>query len=75
MIDINADLGEGTGNDAQIMPLIHSRNIACGGHFGDAQSMEQAMLLATRHQVKIAVITNEILINSTRTNKLRSMIL
>lgn len=53
MIDINADLGEGTGNDAQIMPLIHSCNIACGGHFGDAQSMEQAMLLATRHQVKI----------------------
>ncbi|WP_203292799.1 5-oxoprolinase subunit PxpA [Luteirhabdus pelagi] len=52
-IDINADLGEGKGNDADIMPLISSCNIACGGHFGTDETMRTAIRLAKRHQVKI----------------------
>jgi len=52
-IDINADLGEGSGNDAQIMPLISSCNIACGGHYGDETSMRTAIRLAKKHGVKI----------------------
>lgn len=52
-IDINADLGEGTGNDASIMPLISSCNIACGGHYGDEESMRTTIQLALKHRVKI----------------------
>lgn len=52
-IDINADLGEGTGNDELLMPLISSCNIACGGHVGDAVSMQQTISLAKQHSVKI----------------------
>ena len=52
-IDINADLGEGSGNDAAIMPFISSCNIACGGHFGDEKSMRETIVLAKKHQVKV----------------------
>jgi len=31
-IDINCDMGEGGDYDVDIMPLISSCNIACGGH-------------------------------------------
>lgn len=50
-IDLNADLGEGSGNDAALMAVITSCNIACGGHAGDERSMRQALQLALRHNV------------------------
>ncbi|WP_105617403.1 5-oxoprolinase subunit PxpA, partial [Cronobacter sakazakii] len=50
-IDLNADLGEGCGNDAQLMPLISSANIACGFHAGDAQTMRESVRLALAHGV------------------------
>ena len=34
-IDINCDLGEGSGNDAALVPYISSCSIACGGHAGN----------------------------------------
>ncbi len=52
-IDINCDLGELTGNDADLMPYLSSCNIACGGHVGDAQSMKETIELAVMHDVKI----------------------
>ncbi len=52
-IDINADLGEGTGLDAAIMPLISSCSIACGGHYGTDESMRNTIRLAEKHMVKI----------------------
>lgn len=52
-MDINADLGEGAGNDEQIMPLITSCNIACGGHYGDRNSIRKTVKLAQKHRVKI----------------------
>jgi len=52
-IDINADLGEGAGFDAELMPLISSCSIACGGHFGDEDSMRAALQLAKKHDVKV----------------------
>lgn len=52
-IDINADLGEGIGNEAQLMPLISSCNIACGGHAGDEYLMRTVVKLAKQHRVKI----------------------
>ncbi len=53
MIDLNADLGEGCGNDAEIMKYISSCNIACGGHTGDETSMREAMQLAKLNHVRI----------------------
>ena len=52
-IDINVDLGEGIGNDALIMPLISSCNVACGGHFGSAETILQTIKLAIANNVKI----------------------
>ncbi|MFK8037147.1 MAG: 5-oxoprolinase subunit PxpA [Crocinitomicaceae bacterium] len=52
-IDINCDLGEGARNDAKLMHYISSCNIACGGHFGDRESMINAIRLAKKNNVKI----------------------
>ncbi|MDG1333621.1 MAG: 5-oxoprolinase subunit PxpA [Crocinitomicaceae bacterium] len=52
-IDINCDLGEGMPNDAELMPLISSCNIACGGHFGTKETMRSAIQLAKLHKVKV----------------------
>jgi UPF0271 protein len=50
-IDINADLGESpesltNGADFELMRHITSANIACGGHAGDAWTMERTLELA-----------------------------
>ena len=52
-IDINADVGEGIGNESQLLPLISSCNIACGGHAGDEVSMKMIVRLAKLLKVKI----------------------
>jgi 5-oxoprolinase (ATP-hydrolysing) subunit A len=52
-IDLNADVGEGCGQDAALMPLISSANIACGIHAGDNDSMREAVALALEHGVAI----------------------
>ncbi len=52
-IDLNCDLGEGAGHDAELMAFITSANIACGGHAGDADSMRTAVALAVRHGVAV----------------------
>lgn len=51
-VDLNADLGESfgrytIGNDAAIIPLISSANIACGFHAGDPN-----VILDTLHLIK-----------------------
>lgn len=38
-IDLNADLGEGDAYDEQLLAIVSSCNVACGGHAGDAASM------------------------------------
>ncbi|WP_282135717.1 5-oxoprolinase subunit PxpA [Seonamhaeicola maritimus] len=53
IIDINADVGEGVGNEAGLMPYISSCNIACGGHAGDKETMREVVKLAKKHKVKI----------------------
>ncbi len=52
-VNINADLGEGAGQDEKLMPLLNSCNIACGGHTGDEQSITQTIRLAKKFNVKI----------------------
>jgi UPF0271 protein len=52
-IDLNCDLGEGAGHDAELMPLITSANIACGAHAGDEATMRATLALAKQHGVAI----------------------
>jgi len=52
-IDINVDVGEGVGNEPQLLPHVSSCNIACGGHAGDNETMQTVVKLAKQHRVKI----------------------
>jgi UPF0271 protein len=52
-LDLNCDLGEGAGHDAELMPLITSANVACGGHAGDDATMADTVELAIHHGVAI----------------------
>ncbi len=52
-MQINCDLGEGIGNDAELMPYINEANIACGFHAGDAFTMRETVALCIRHGVKM----------------------
>ena len=52
-IDINCDVGEGVGNEAQLFPLISSCNIACGGHAGNVSSIKRIVGLAKKWNIKI----------------------
>lgn len=53
MIDLNADMGEGSGVDTDLVPLITSVNIACGGHAGDETTMRESISLALANGVGI----------------------
>lgn len=57
-IDLNCDLGESfgvwpMGNDAAMIELATSVNIACGFHAGDADTMKKTVDLAKTHGVSI----------------------
>ena len=52
-IDLNADVGEGCGQDAALMRCITSANIACGFHAGDPSTMRDTVILARDHGVAV----------------------
>jgi len=52
-IDLNCDMGEGMPNDAELMPLIRSANIACGFHAGNSDTIRDTIALALQHGVHI----------------------
>ncbi len=57
-VDLNADMGESfgpwvMGNDADLLEIITSANIACGFHAGDPDVMAQTMALAVKNGVGI----------------------
>jgi UPF0271 protein len=53
VVDLNADLGEGAGHDAELFELISSASIATGFHAGDADTMHAAVLEAKAHGVAV----------------------
>ena len=53
IVDLSADLGEGSPGEDKIWPLITSANVACGGHVGDEHSMREAARLAREHNVRL----------------------
>ena len=48
-VDLNADLGEGSGHDSELFELITSANIATGFHAGDSDTMHAAISQAKQH--------------------------
>lgn len=57
-INLNADLGEGfgpwrMGDDAAMLDIVASANIACGGHAGDPDVMRRTVRLAKERGVSI----------------------
>ncbi len=57
-VDLNADMGESfgrwtMGNDAALLEIVSSANIACGFHAGDPDIMAQTMRMAARNGVGI----------------------
>jgi UPF0271 protein len=52
-IDLNCDMGEGIGNESELIEYISTASIACGGHAGDAVSMEECIRLAQIYRKKL----------------------
>lgn len=53
VIDLNADLGEGVTDDAGLLALVSSANVACGFHAGDEATMRTVCETAAEHGVAI----------------------
>lgn len=51
MIELSADLGEGSPREDEIWPLVGAANVACGGHTGDDASMRAAVDASARFGV------------------------
>src|SRR5438046_5326138 len=52
-VDLNADLGEGSGYDTELFDLISSANIATGFHAGDSGTMHAAISAANKQRVAV----------------------
>jgi UPF0271 protein len=52
-LDLNADVGEGMGNDDALLELVSSASIACGGHAGDETTMRATIRAAKARGVVI----------------------
>lgn len=52
-VDLNADVGEGSGNDPLLFPIITSANIACGVHAGNMETIRETLKLAQEYGVSI----------------------
>lgn len=52
-IDLNADLGEGVGDDAAMLELVSSASVACGGHAGTPESIRHLLTLCRDRGVRV----------------------
>ena len=52
-IDLNADCGEGVGDDAALIPLVSSANLACGFHAGEPDILHVSVQLCRDHGVAV----------------------
>ena len=52
-IDLNADLGEGAPYDEELLGIVSSANIACGGHAGDSDSIAATVRSAIANGVAV----------------------
>ena len=57
-VDLNADLGEGygpwtMGDDAAMLDIVTSANVACGGHASDPETMYRTLVLARERGIVV----------------------
>ncbi len=52
-VDLNSDLGEGAGHDADLLQLVSSANIACGRHAGSPEMMRESIRNAQERGVAV----------------------
>jgi UPF0271 protein len=52
-VDLNADMGEAQGDDAALVSLVTSANVACGFHAGDPMTMRATVDAAVRAGVAV----------------------
>ena len=52
-VDLNADVGEGLGQDPALFRVVTSASIACGFHAGDPGTMRATIALARAHGVAV----------------------
>jgi UPF0271 protein len=52
-IDLNADVGEARGDDAALLALVTSANVACGFHAGDPATIRDTIRAAARAGVQV----------------------
>ena len=52
-VDLNADVGEGLGQDPALFRVVTSASIACGFHAGDPGTMRATIALAREHGVAV----------------------
>jgi UPF0271 protein len=52
-IDLNSDLGEGAPYDDELLGIVSSANIACGGHSGDEDTMARTVRSAIANGVAV----------------------
>ncbi|MBU1305169.1 MAG: LamB/YcsF family protein [Alphaproteobacteria bacterium] len=52
VIDLNADLGEGSGHDEDLLEIVSSASIACGAHAGDAATIRKILKVCKARGVR-----------------------
>lgn len=52
-IDLNCDLGEGAGHDAELLTLVSSANVCCAAHAGDAATSLATVQMAAKFGVSV----------------------
>lgn len=52
-IDLNADVGERRGDDAALLQVVTSANVAAGGHAGGGEVLEETVRLAAANDVAV----------------------
>jgi UPF0271 protein len=52
-VDLNADLGEGVGDDEAMLAIVTSANVATGAHAGGGVLLARAVTAAARHGVAV----------------------
>ena len=60
-IDLNSDLGESfgpwqMGNDPDMLKVVTSANVACGGHASDPETMFKTLELAKQNKQEVKMI-------------------
>jgi 5-oxoprolinase (ATP-hydrolysing) subunit A len=52
-IDLNCDLGEGAGHDAELLEIVTTANVCCGAHAGDEATSLSTLKEAARRSVRV----------------------